>query len=73
MQSARQSAANPQPDRQPTAQPMAQPSDRRSDTSVSMQPQTDTGTYEEVIDTIPENSGTVQEPVITSGGRADFG
>ena len=67
MQSARQSAANPQPDRQPTAQPMAQPSDRRSDTSVSMQPQTDTGTYEEVIDTIPENSGTVQEPVITSG------
>lgn len=46
---------------------MAQPSDRRSDTSVSMQPQTDTGTYEEVIDTIPENSGTVQEPVITSG------
>ncbi len=59
MQSARQSAANPQPDRQP--------SDRRSDTSVSMQPQTDTGTYEEVIDTIPENSGTVQEPVITSG------
>lgn len=67
MQSARQSAANPQPDRQPTAQPMAQPSDRRSDTSVSMQPQTDTGTYEEVIDTIPEDSGTVQEPVITSG------
>ena len=67
MQSARQSAANPQPDRQPTAQPMAQPSDRRSDTSVSMQPQADTGTYEEVIDTIPENSGTVQEPVITSG------
>ena len=67
MQSARQSAANPQPDSQPTAQPMAQPSGRRSDTSVSMQPQTEAGTYEEVIDTIPENGGTVQEPVITSG------
>ena len=67
MQSARQSAANPQPDSQPTAQPMAQPSGRRSDTSVSMQPQTESGTYEEVIDTIPENGGTVQEPVITSG------
>ena len=67
MQSARQSAANPQPDSQPTAQPMVQPSGRRSDTSVSMQPQTEAGTYEEVIDTIPENGGTVQEPVITSG------
>lgn len=67
MQSARQSATNPQPDSQPTAQPMAQPSGRRSDTSVSMQPQTEAGTYEEVIDTIPENGGTVQEPVITSG------
>ena len=67
MQSARHSAANSQPDSQPTAQPMAQPSDRRSDASVSMQPQTEAGTYEEVIDTIPENGGTVQEPVITSG------